>query len=124
MAGVTPPVPAVNQDVAATAAGETTPPPSPADLFGRDAGESEGIVLRAAGLEQVEELRARVIAVRLDAYGKPIVTLDNGQVWFQVDSPVLKLNAGDEVRIRRAAMGSYLLSEVDGKRSSRVRRSR
>ena len=108
--------------IAATAAGETTQP-STADLFGRDAGESEDIVLRAAGLEQMEELRARVTAVRLDAYGKPIITRDNGQVWLHVDLPVLKLNAGDEVRIRRAAMGSYLLSQVDGNRSSRVRRS-
>jgi len=115
-----PPVPVL----ASIPAGDATPPPTPAELFGRDAGESEDIVLRAAGIEQIEELRARVTGVRLDAYGKLTVTLDNGQVWSQIDSPALNLKSGDEVRIRRAAMGSYLLAEVDGKRSSRVRRSR
>ena len=107
----------------ATAAGEATPPPSPADLFGRDAGQSQDIVLRAAGIERVDEIRARVTGARLDPYGKLILTLDNGQVWSQIDSPAPHLKSGDEVRIRRAAMGSYLLTAVDGKRSSRVRRT-
>lgn len=98
-------------------------PPTPVELFGRDAIQSEDIVLRAAGIEQIDEIRARVTGVRLDPYGKLILTLDNGQVWSQIDSPALSLKSGDEVRIRRAAMGSYLLAEVDSKRSSRVRRS-
>jgi len=108
----------------ALGAGEATPPPSPAELFGRVASQSEDIVLRAAGIEPIEEIRAWVTGVQLDPYGKLIVTLDNGQVWSQIDSPAPNLKSGDEVRIRRAAMGSYLLSKVDSKRSSRVRRSR
>lgn len=122
----TPPMPAVDPARAAAAAaqGAAPPPPSPEELFGRDAVQSEDMVRRAAGIGRVEEIRGRVESVQLDPYRKLVLTLDNGQVWSQVDSPSPNFRSGDEVRIRRAAMGSYLLNRVDGERTIRVRRSK
>jgi hypothetical protein len=118
--------PVATDGIAATASRpEATPPvPSPEELFGRDPVESEGIVRHAAGIEPVDELHAHVANAQVDASGKLIVTLDNGQVWSQIDSPPLNLKNGAEVRIHRAAMGSYLLTGAESKRSIRVRRSK
>ena len=86
------------------AADEAMLPPSPEALFGRDAVQSEVIVRQAAGIERIEEIRGGIAEVRLDPHGKLVLTLDNGQVWSQIDSPAPRLKAGDEVRIRRAAI--------------------
>jgi hypothetical protein len=98
--------------------------PSPEELFGRDAVASEAIVRQAAGIGQLEEMRVRIAHVQTDPYGKLILTLANGQVWSQLDSPAPKIRTGEEALIRRAAIGSYLLIRDAGGRGIRVRRSR
>lgn len=108
----------------AAPAPKAAPAPSPEELFGRDAVQSEDIVRRAAGIGRLEEVTARVVGVELNPFGKLILTLDNGQVWSQLDSPTPRIRTGDEVRIRRAALSSYLLTLAEGGHASRVRRSR
>jgi hypothetical protein len=103
---------------------EAAPSPSPEELFGRDAVQSEDMVRRAAGIGRLEEITALVVGIEHDPFGKLILTLDNGQVWSQLDSPTPRIRAGDEVRIRRAALNSYLLTLAEGGHASRVRRSR
>jgi hypothetical protein len=69
-----------------------------------------------------QDLRSAVASVETDANGKLILALDNGQTWAQIDSPSLKLKAGDEVVIRRGSLGSYLLARAVGGPEIRVRR--
>jgi hypothetical protein len=54
--------------------------------------------------------------------GKFVVTLDNGQTWLQSENDSrIDVKAGDTVNVRRAALGSYLLSNRDGL-ATRVKR--
>ena len=97
--------------------------PSPETLFGRDTVESEDMVRRAAGISRLDEVTSRVSGVEKNPLGKLVLSLDNGQVWVQLDSSTFRVESGDVVRIRRAALGSYLLTGTGGKRTIRVRRS-
>jgi len=98
--------------------------PSPEELFGRDAAQSGEIIRQAAGIPQLDKLRTRITAVAEDPSGKAIVTIANGQVWNQLDRPPARLTPGEEIEIRRAAMGSFLLVRNVGGRGIRVRRLR
>jgi hypothetical protein len=53
--------------------------------------------------------------------GRPVVRLDNTQSWELLDELDPLLSPGDKVTIRRAAMGSFLLT-TPTKRMHRVRR--
>lgn len=47
--------------------------------------------------------------------GEAVVTLDNGQVWTQIEAGTrLKLTTGDAVTIRKASLGSYMLVTPSG----------
>lgn len=63
--------------------------------------------------------------VRAGQYGegKWTFTLADGSTWRQIDSEPVRFRdrAGQPVRVRRAALGSFLLT-VDGSRAVRVRR--
>ena len=95
---------------------------APEELFGLEATASAERLQRERGDEPVEALQQSVATVSADGYGKLRIGLANGQVWAQIDSDRLRLKPGDAVRIRRAAMGSYLLSLQTGGRAIRVRR--
>jgi hypothetical protein len=102
----------------ATAAAAAPAAPSPEEMFGRTSTE-----VRQATRTELEELTASVTAVQVNYGGKLLVQLDNGQVWSQVDTASLSLRPGSQVRIRRASLGSYMLTEVGHSRSIRVRRN-
>jgi hypothetical protein len=71
-------------------------------------------------------MTARIDSLRVAATGLAVLTLDNGQIWRQLETEdEFPLQAGDTVRIDRAAMGSYRLKPVrEGwKRSMRVTRT-
>jgi hypothetical protein len=82
----------------------------------------EEIEKRKAEEESLQELSGRVTRVGAQAAGDFIVTLDNGQVWAQIPtgSPQ-RLKVGDDVTIKRASLGSFMLSTPNG-RGVRVRR--
>lgn len=71
---------------------------------------------------QSESITGRVAGLGYRPTGELIVTLDDGQVWHQIESGrSVVLKPGDEVTIRKASLGSYLL--VTPKRIAvRVRR--
>lgn len=75
--------------------------------------------------ESVSEITAPVKSARIQGVtGKIIVVLENGQTWEQTDT--VKANAfaikkAKEARIRKASMGSYMLS-LDGAASFRAKR--
>lgn len=95
--------------------------PSLPGLFSRSA-SSEKKVER----EQVEEITVAVKSARIQGVtGKAIVTLENGQTWQQTDTAKIQassLRKAKEARVRKAAMGSFMMT-VDGGRSFRVKRT-
>lgn len=75
-----------------------------------------------AGTIEINQIDARVLEVRKSTTGKAIITLDNGQVWKQIDSSRLRLSGDDQVTIRRASLGSFMLYKTGSKSLMRVKR--
>lgn len=73
--------------------------------------------------EEVDNVASTVKAARRGGDGKWLVTLADGSVWAQTDTERMTRDpkAGMEVKIRRAAVGSYLMN-VGGQRAVRARR--
>jgi hypothetical protein len=109
---------------AAAAAGVAADEPaSEARKFGLSVKQRQAIEPKPAQAE-LTTTTAAVKTVRRLPPGYLLIGLDNDQVWQQteIDSRIW-LKVGDQVTIRRAALGSYLL-DTPGHYSTRVRRLR
>lgn len=75
--------------------------------------------------EEASRIEGTIRAVSADPYGKWILTLEDGAVWRQIDSRELAIEprVGQPIRIRRAAMGSYL-ANINNQVAIRMRRDR
>lgn len=72
--------------------------------------------------EQIERVEAHVSRIIPIADGRHIFVLDNDQRWSQIQAQsVSNVEVGDAIAIRRAALGSFMLSPVHGA-AHRVRR--
>ena len=120
-----PPRPAVAPaaPAAAAAAVAADEPISEARKFGLSVKQRKAIEPKPAQAE-LATTTAAVKTVRRLPPGYLLIGLDNDQVWQQteIDSHIW-LQVGDQVTIRRAALGSYLL-DTPGHYSTRVRRIR
>lgn len=67
-------------------------------------------------------LTARVVSIAVSADGHLTVALEGGQLW-ELDGPDALVASGDTVIIRRAALGSFLMTTAQA-RVHRVRRLR
>ncbi|MFZ2508122.1 MAG: hypothetical protein WAW79_06600 [Steroidobacteraceae bacterium] len=68
-------------------------------------------------------LEATIIEVSRRPNGAHVMTLDNGQIWVESSlDPFFRVAAGEPIRIKRAALGTYLLS-TPSNRSTRVTRT-
>ena len=93
---------AAGAGAAASAVTVPVPPPAPTGGF--------GMSTHVAPVEQsVQQVNAHVINGGVDRQGNVYVALDNGQTWSYVDRDGPPEN-GSEVEIRRASLGSYLLT--------------
>ena len=101
---------------------ESSTVPDAQSLFGTKDAEARQIVESTLAIEQIDEINATVSNVRESASEKLIVTLDNGQVWRQLDNKTLHLKSGDVVIVRKASLSSFLLEKESGSRSIRVKR--
>lgn len=73
---------------------------------------------------QISEVTAAVARVRRNAEGKAVITLDNGQVWTQIDvARSSRVEVGGIVHVRHAALGSFMMSVEAGGPALRVRRT-
>ena len=108
---------------AAAAAVAADEPVSEARKFGLSVRQRKAIEPKPAQAE-LTTTTAAVKTVRRLPPGYLLIGLDNDQVWQQteIDSHIW-LEPGDQVTIRRAALGSYLL-DTPGHYSTRVRRIR
>jgi len=97
--------------------------------FGFNLGAALSIFDRPGGKEGAKEKEADesittlARSVSQTAVGKWIITLDDGAVWRQIDSDSLSSDphVGSKIHIRRASLGSFLMS-IDGQSSIRVHR--
>lgn len=73
--------------------------------------------------EETSRIESTVRSARRDAHGKWVIELADGARWAQIDSRELTLDPrpGQPIRIRRAALGSYL-ANVNNQVAIRVRR--
>lgn len=101
-------------------------------LFGRtkndSAGSDDGASTKADAMPIPEEIDEVVLAVsrasKNKVSGRLTFVLENGQVWEQVDSRKLpdgKVKSAKSVTIRRASLGSFLMT-IDGSVAIRVKR--
>jgi hypothetical protein len=75
-------------------------------------------------LPGLEVVPATVVKLAVRSNGWWIVTLDNGQVWSQVENrPTAAVAVGDDVTLRRSRIGAYILTTTKGI-ETRVRRER
>ena len=111
--------PAASAAVAATGAAASL---SQEDLFGMTSEEVERTVGEATGSERIDNLNSTVTKLQQYSYNKVLITLENGQVWKQVDTSNLRLRVGDAVEVERASLGSFMLRKKGSKRSMRVSR--
>lgn len=73
--------------------------------------------------EAPESITATIASVEKGAYDKYTFTLDNGQVWRQVDGGGRVIwRGGEQIKLDRGAFGSFFMRKVTGGRSLRVKR--
>lgn len=71
---------------------------------------------------ELNDIKSTTTAVTKNPHGSLVIDLSNGQRWQQIGSAFFRLKQGQNVVVKRAALGSFLLS-VDGLNSSiRVKR--
>ena len=121
-AAAAPPAEAAGASGTAAASGAAAASISQEALFGKTTDEVERTVEEATGDERIDHLTATVTKLQQYAYNKVLITLDNDQVWKQIDTSSLRLRAGDAVEIERASLGSFMLRKQGSKRSMRVSR--
>jgi hypothetical protein len=73
--------------------------------------------------EPIGEIETTLTRAGMSGEGRWVFTLADGSVWRQIDTERVSFRnqAGEPVRVRRAAMGSYLLT-AGRSRAVRVRR--
>ncbi len=92
---------------------------------GREAefGQEEVINNDPAKDDRLRQIEAHITEIKTLAFGKRQFTLDNGQVWRQIESDRKRFKADTGVMIKRAGLGSYILLADNGV-STRVTRIR
>lgn len=71
----------------------------------------------------LKELRAKIQEVWANSTGRELFTLENGQMWRQVEPDAnFRVKPGDTVHITKGALGSYFMS-VNAHMSTRVSRT-
>lgn len=71
--------------------------------------------------EEVTEIEGKIAAVRTANDGMPVFTLADGARWKQTDGRNTYPKAGSTIRIRKAALGSFM-ANIDGQSGVRVTR--
>lgn len=102
---------------------ESSPIPDAQSLFGRNDAEAKRIVETTLAIEQIDQVEAVVTEIRESATRKLVITLDNGQIWRQLDGQTMRLKNGEPVIVRKASLNSFRMGKKSGGRSIRVKRA-
>lgn len=94
------------------------------DSFGFNLPSLSRIMPRLEGGDrEIDDVQMTVARVSANPLGYHTFTMENGQVWVQVEPDSARnVRAGDTVTIRRAALGSFRLTSSRGGAGHRVRR--
>lgn len=84
--------------------------------------EQLGLAQRISKEDREKKIYYTIKQSSVDVSGKLILTMDNGQVWYQTDTVSLILNENDKVYIERGALGSFFLSKDNARKRIRVKR--
>lgn len=131
-AATTTPAPAAKSGVATDAAAVLAPAASAAAPAATSPQDDFGLTEAAKRAREPEETRGKLLdsisgtvaKVARQPAGELILTLENGQVWTQLEvDPRARVAVGDTVTIRKAALGSHLLVTAN-RYATRVRRVR
>jgi hypothetical protein len=125
-----PPSPAVATSATPTA---PTSPPTPAPVstfasdprnFGFSEAQQQAQAQPHAAPQAPAAIQARIIKIIGNRGGRAYLILDNGQTWALVDGNAddARLSPGDPVTIKRASLGSFLMS-TQSRQSYHVRRT-
>lgn len=78
---------------------------------------------RGEASRPMEEIVAKVKAAHRGGDGRWLIELEDGATWQQTDQEPLPRSPkpGSEAKVRRAAMGSFMMN-IDGQRALRVKR--
>ena len=71
--------------------------------------------------DEVKEIESTIAGIRMAGDGFPVFTLEDGARWKQTDGRNTFPKAGQKIRIRKAALGSYMAS-IAGQPGVRVTR--
>jgi hypothetical protein len=99
----------------------TTIPKVKADEFGMTADVARK---REPGVSAHDDfaLPGKIVSLQLAQRGEIVFTLDNHQVWMQIEiEPSKKFSLGESVHIEQGAMGSFWLA-ADKSRKTKVKR--
>jgi len=119
------PTPSSVTAAAAAAPGNGTPAPTLApQALAPPPKEAFGLyrVEHPAAPQGESSITGRIVSMATGANGRPTVALEAEGVW-ELDGPDLVLSKGDTITIKRAALGSYLMTTPSG-RMHRVKRLR
>lgn len=115
---------------AAGPAAAPAPPPAPAaklteeQKLGLTPGRIQQIERPAGAPPPLQELTIKIASQHTDGNGHQVFTLENGQVWRQVELDTsFTVHPGDAVTISKGVMGSYFMS-FGTHRNTRVSRVR
>jgi hypothetical protein len=114
---------------AQAAQGNTTPavaavPLSQEEKFGLRGELKQEKAQKAPELQELDQLQAQVTSVSAKPHGELVVTLENGQVWTEIQTNSgARVKVGDRVAIKAGTFGSFLLVPPNG-RSTKVTRVR
>ena len=109
-------------EVSPTAAAASQAAATPQDDFGLTEAAKRAREPEASREQLPESISGTVAKVARRPAGELVVTLENGQVWTQLQvDPRARVAAGDTVTIKKAALGSYLLVTAN-RYATRVRR--
>lgn len=99
-------------------------PLSQEEKFGLRGELKQEKVQKVPELQELEQLQAQVTSVSSKPHGELVVTLENGQVWTEIQpNSGARVKAGERVTIKPGALGSFLLVAPNG-RSTKVTRVR
>lgn len=85
-------------------------------------GLSKKIIAQKIAEDSTEALYTSVKQIESSLRGLKTFYLKNGQVWQQTESNTIRIKAGDEIKIARASLNSFLLKKTTANASTRVKR--
>jgi hypothetical protein len=84
--------------------------------------ENFGVELQKAEEAALKSIESRVVEVRRSSHRKPIIVLENDQIWQQTDGYKLRLKKGQPVVITRGTFSSFFMQGKSGGGRVRVKR--